>query len=171
MFIGHFAAAFAAKKADRKLSLGATFVAAQWLDLLWPVLLLTGIEHAEITTDAAAPLPLQYTDYPVSHSLLAVAGWSLLMGFPCPGGSCITNPAALPQSCKTCCKGHHCHGHGFQQMLAGGHPPVVLCSPQIRLGFKRFFESTFAELAVLSYAEIPARVEVHSAGVVPPLES
>lgn len=83
MFIGHFAAAFAAKKADRKLSLGATFVAAQWLDLLWPVLLLTGIEHAEITTDAAAPLPLQFTDYPVSHSLLAVAGWSLLMGFLC----------------------------------------------------------------------------------------
>ena len=55
----------------------------------------------------------------------------------------------------------------IQQMLAAGQPPVVLCSPQIRLGFKRFFETTFAELAVLSYAEIPPRVEVQNAGVVP----
>ena len=54
-----------------------------------------------------------------------------------------------------------------QQMLAAGQPPVVVCSPQVRLGFKRFFEATFAELAVLSYSEIPPRVEVQNAGVIP----
>ncbi len=54
-----------------------------------------------------------------------------------------------------------------QQMLAAGQPPVVICSPQLRLGFKRFFETTFAELAVLSYSEIPARVEIQSAAVIP----
>jgi flagellar biosynthesis protein FlhA len=54
-----------------------------------------------------------------------------------------------------------------QQMLSAGQPPVVICSPQIRLGFKRFFEASFAELAVLSYAEIPARVEVQNAAVIP----
>jgi flagellar biosynthesis protein FlhA len=54
-----------------------------------------------------------------------------------------------------------------QQMIAAGHPPVVLCAPQIRLGFRRFFESTFAELAVLSYAEIPPRVEIQNAAMVP----
>jgi flagellar biosynthesis protein FlhA len=54
-----------------------------------------------------------------------------------------------------------------QQMLAAGHAPVVLCAPQIRLAFRRFFESTFAELAVLSYAELPARVQVHNAGMIP----
>ena len=58
----------------------------------------------------------------------------------------------------------------FQQLLAAGHPPLVLCAPQIRLGFRRFFESTFSDLAVLSYAELPARVEVQSAAVVPSLE-
>jgi flagellar biosynthesis protein FlhA len=51
-------------------------------------------------------------------------------------------------------------------MLSSGHQPVVLCSPQIRLGFRRFFESTFADLAVLSYAEVPNRVEVQNAGMV-----
>jgi flagellar biosynthesis protein FlhA len=54
-----------------------------------------------------------------------------------------------------------------QQMLAVGQPPVVLCAPAIRLAFRRFFETTFAELNVVSYAELPSRVEVHNAGVIP----
>lgn len=80
MFIGHFAAAMAAKKIDSRPSLGATFFAAQWLDLLWPLLLLTGAEHVALATDPAAPIPLSFTDYPFSHSLVAVFGWSLLIG-------------------------------------------------------------------------------------------
>jgi len=55
----------------------------------------------------------------------------------------------------------------IQQMLAAGHPPVVLCAPQLRLAFRRFFEQTFGDLAVLSYAEIPPRVQVQSAAVIP----
>ncbi|MFO1497077.1 MAG: flagellar biosynthesis protein FlhA [Verrucomicrobiota bacterium] len=58
----------------------------------------------------------------------------------------------------------------FQQLLSAGHPPLVLCAPQIRLAFRRFFESTFSDLAVLSYAELPARVEIQSTAVVPSLE-
>jgi flagellar biosynthesis component FlhA len=42
----------------------------------------------------------------------------------------------------------------------------VLCSPQIRLAFRRFFEATFNELAVLSYAEVPPRIEIQPAGVI-----
>ena len=57
-----------------------------------------------------------------------------------------------------------------QQLLSVGNPPVVLCGPQIRLAFRRFFETTFAELAVLSYAEIPPRVEIQSATTLPALE-
>ncbi|MBI5801365.1 MAG: flagellar biosynthesis protein FlhA [Verrucomicrobia bacterium] len=53
------------------------------------------------------------------------------------------------------------------QMLATGHAPVVLCAPQIRLAFRRFFETTFADLAVLAYNEVPARVEVQNTAVVP----
>lgn len=54
-----------------------------------------------------------------------------------------------------------------QQMLAAGHPPVVLCAPQLRLAFRRFFEHMFGELAVLSYAEIPPRVPIQTAAVIP----
>ncbi len=57
-----------------------------------------------------------------------------------------------------------------QQMLAMGQQPVVLCAPQLRLAFRRFFENTFADLAVLSYAEVPARVQVQNAAVIPHLE-
>lgn len=57
-----------------------------------------------------------------------------------------------------------------QQMLATGQQPVVLCAPQLRLAFRRFFETTFADLAVLSYAEVPARVQVQNAAVIPHLE-
>ncbi|TWI85448.1 LexA-binding, inner membrane-associated putative hydrolase [Lacibacter cauensis] len=77
MFLGHFAVAFAAKKADKTLSLGSTMLAAQWLDLLWPVLLLTGTETAAIAP-AGSNIPLEFTSYPFSHSLLTVAGWALL---------------------------------------------------------------------------------------------
>ena len=57
-----------------------------------------------------------------------------------------------------------------QQMISGGHQPVVLCAPQLRLAFRRFFENTFSDLAVLSYAEIPPRVQVQNAAVIPSLE-
>ncbi len=58
----------------------------------------------------------------------------------------------------------------IQQMLTAGHPPVVLCAPQLRLAFRRFFENTFSDLAVLSYAEVPARVQVQNAAVIPAIE-
>jgi flagellar biosynthesis protein FlhA len=57
-----------------------------------------------------------------------------------------------------------------QQALAAGHPPVLLCAPQIRLAFRRFFEATFADLAVLSYAEVPSRVDIQSVATVPSFE-
>ncbi|HTB85534.1 MAG TPA: flagellar biosynthesis protein FlhA [Candidatus Sulfotelmatobacter sp.] len=57
-----------------------------------------------------------------------------------------------------------------QQMLAAGQQPVVLCAPQLRLAFRRFFENTFTDLAVLSYAEIPPRMQVQNAAVIPAFE-
>jgi len=37
MFIGHYAVAFAAKRAVPAVSLGTLFLAAQFIDGLWPV--------------------------------------------------------------------------------------------------------------------------------------
>jgi flagellar biosynthesis protein FlhA len=58
----------------------------------------------------------------------------------------------------------------IQQMMAAGQQPVVLCAPALRLAFRRFFENTFSDLSVLSYAEIPPRVQVQNAAVIPCLE-
>ncbi len=79
MFIGHFAMAFATKKVSKNISLGTTFLAAQWLDLLWPILLLTGIERVAINA-AGETIPLSFTHYPVTHSLLAASVWAVLAG-------------------------------------------------------------------------------------------
>jgi flagellar biosynthesis protein FlhA len=57
-----------------------------------------------------------------------------------------------------------------QQMMSAGQPPVILCAPQLRLAFRRFFESTFGDLAVLSYAEVPPRVQVQNHAVIPGME-
>ncbi len=43
--MGHFAVAYAAKRLAPRSSLGTLFFAAQFLDLLWPVLVLTGVER------------------------------------------------------------------------------------------------------------------------------
>ena len=80
MFIGHFAVAFAAKKLSPKTSLGMLVLAAEWIDLIFPVLILAGLEHAGIRPGANAFLRLDLTDYPISHSLVAVLGWSVLLG-------------------------------------------------------------------------------------------
>jgi flagellar biosynthesis protein FlhA len=58
----------------------------------------------------------------------------------------------------------------IQQLLTAGQPPIIMCAPQIRLAFRRFFETTFADLTVLSYAEVPSRVQIQNAGIVPSLE-
>ncbi len=52
----------------------------------------------------------------------------------------------------------------IQGLLASGQAPVVLCGPHIRLAFRRFFEATFSDLTVLSYSEVPSRVDIQSAG-------
>jgi flagellar biosynthesis protein FlhA len=58
----------------------------------------------------------------------------------------------------------------IQQLLSAGQPPIIMCAPQIRLAFRRFFETTFADLTVLSYAEVPSRVQIQNAGIVASLE-
>jgi len=48
VFIGHFALGFAAKRVAPQTSLGTLFLAAQFVDLLWPTLLLLGVERVAI---------------------------------------------------------------------------------------------------------------------------
>jgi len=80
MFLGHFALALGAKRAAPATSLGTLILAAQLVDLLWPTLLLLGLETVRIAPDATAVTPLEFVSYPITHSLAAVIGWAILFG-------------------------------------------------------------------------------------------
>lgn len=78
MFVGHLAVALGAKRVEPSLPLGAAVAAAFGLDLLWPLLLLAGIEVVQVNAHDTAFTNLAFVSYPWSHSLLMVLGWSLL---------------------------------------------------------------------------------------------
>ncbi|MFQ5797847.1 MAG: hypothetical protein ACE5H0_04025 [Bacteroidota bacterium] len=80
MFIGHYAAGFATKKFAPRLSLGTLFFAAQFLDLLWPIFLLLRIEHVRIDPGNTLVTPLDFYEYPFTHSLVSAGGWALVFG-------------------------------------------------------------------------------------------
>jgi len=94
MFLGHYGIALAAKRAAPRTSLGALTFAAEFLDELWPILLLLGIEQVRIApwlithTSSTFPsgrhttsaTPLDFVYYPFSHSLLMALVWGALIG-------------------------------------------------------------------------------------------
>ena len=80
MFIGHQGVAFAAKRAAPEVSLGVLFLATMWLDLVWPVLLLLGIETVEIKPGITTVTPFDFISYPWSHSLLFAGLWGVAFG-------------------------------------------------------------------------------------------
>jgi hypothetical protein len=80
MFIGHFGLALAAKKIAPRTSLGALFLAAEFADFIWPIFLLLGIEHVRIAPGITTVTPLDFYDYPISHSLLTLTLWSAMVG-------------------------------------------------------------------------------------------
>ena len=80
MFIGHFAVALAAKRAAPRLSLGVLFVAGLFADILWPVLVVLGVERVEILPGATVMTPLDFISYPYSHSLALLIVWGVLFG-------------------------------------------------------------------------------------------
>ena len=80
MFIGHYGVAMAGKKVNSRPSLGTLFLAAQFLDILWPVFILLGWERVEIEQVQKQFLTLHFTSYPFSHSLAAALLWSVVFG-------------------------------------------------------------------------------------------
>jgi hypothetical protein len=78
VFIGHYAVALASKRFARQTSMGVLLTAALLLDLLWPVFVLLGWETVRIEPGNTAFTPLNFVSYPISHSLLAAAGWATL---------------------------------------------------------------------------------------------
>jgi membrane-bound metal-dependent hydrolase YbcI (DUF457 family) len=80
MFIGHFGLGMAGKGTLRRPSLFVYLMAAQWLDLIWPIFLLLGWEHVKIVGGNNPLLNISFIYYPFSHSLLFSVIWSLIYG-------------------------------------------------------------------------------------------
>jgi LexA-binding, inner membrane-associated putative hydrolase len=80
MILGHYGLALAAKRAAPRPSLGTFAFAAQWLDELWPILVLAGLERVRVAPGLMAANPLDFEYYPYSHSLAAAIVWSVLLG-------------------------------------------------------------------------------------------
>ncbi len=78
MFLGHYAVAFSLKRVEPKLSLGTLFLAVQLVDVLWGFFLLTGWEQVRIDPGFTAVTPLQFTSFPITHSLVGTVAWSLV---------------------------------------------------------------------------------------------
>lgn len=99
VFLAHFGVGFGAKRLAPAVSLGSLFLAAQFIDLLWPSLLMLGIEQVTILRDHSQHPPLLFTHYPISHSLLMVLVWSALVAFvyrllrPYPRGALVLGAA------------------------------------------------------------------------------
>lgn len=81
MFIGHFAVAFAAKRAAPEIKLGTAILAATFLDVLWPAFIVAGLEVVKIVPGATAFTPLRFVSYPFSHSLVMTLLWAGLFAW------------------------------------------------------------------------------------------
>ena len=79
MFVGHLALALAAKRVDSETSLGWFVAAVILLDLVWPILVLAGVERVSIIPGATEFTPLLFVSYPWSHSLAMSIVWGLLL--------------------------------------------------------------------------------------------
>lgn len=80
MFIGHFGVAVAGKRFAPRTSLATLFLAAQFLDVLWPIFLLLGFEHYRVVPEITKVQPLDFYDYPYTHSLSMALRWALAFG-------------------------------------------------------------------------------------------
>jgi len=76
MFIGHYGVALAAKKLDKSIPLGLLFFATQFVDILFFVFVLVGVERVSIVPGITAVSPFDFTYYPYSHGLMASLLWA-----------------------------------------------------------------------------------------------
>jgi hypothetical protein len=83
MFVGHYSASFAGKAAESRIPLWVLFLAVQWIDVLWGIFVLLGIEKVRIVPGITASNALDLYYMPYTHSLAGVLGWSVFAFVVC----------------------------------------------------------------------------------------
>ena len=80
MFIGHYGVAFGAKPVAPAIPLWVYFIAVQWLDVVWSVLVLLGVEKLHIVPGFTEANPYDLYYMPYTHGLPGAIGLSLALG-------------------------------------------------------------------------------------------
>jgi hypothetical protein len=80
MFIGHYGVSFAAKPVGTRVPLWVWFIAVQWLDVIWSVLVLIGIEKLRIVPGFTEANPYDLYYMPYTHGLPGSIVCSLILG-------------------------------------------------------------------------------------------
>jgi hypothetical protein len=81
MFVGHYAPGLGLRRASGGVPLWVLFLAVQFVDVLWSILIMLGVEKVRITPGFTASSPLDLYYMPYTHSLVASVGWALLLGW------------------------------------------------------------------------------------------
>jgi len=76
MFVGHYAAAFAAKAVEPKAPMWTLAAACQLIDIGWSSFIVAGVEHARVDPTLQGSTLVLY-DMPWTHSLAAALAWSI----------------------------------------------------------------------------------------------
>ena len=77
MFVGHYAAALALKKVEKRASLGVLFLAVQFVDILFFPFVLLGIERINIIENYTDSTHFELEYMPYTHSLVGSLLWAL----------------------------------------------------------------------------------------------
>ena len=83
MFVGHYGVALAARGAEKRLPLWLYFLAVQWVDVVWTVLIYFGVERVSIVPGVNPSGPLVFDYYPYTHSLAAGLCWAAIAFMAC----------------------------------------------------------------------------------------
>jgi hypothetical protein len=76
MFVGHYAAAMAAKAIEPKAPMWTLAAASQLVDIGWSAFIITGVEHARVDPSLPGSTLVLY-DMPWTHSLPMALVWSV----------------------------------------------------------------------------------------------
>jgi hypothetical protein len=80
MFVGHYSVSFAARPLCRGVPLWVWFIAVQWLDILWSLFVLLGIEKLHIVPGFTEANSYDLYYMPYTHGLLGAISFSALFG-------------------------------------------------------------------------------------------
>jgi hypothetical protein len=80
MFIGHYGVALAAKPVQKQIPLWLLFIAVQWLDVVWSVLVMLGIEKLRIVKGFTEANSMDLYYMPYTHGLIGALCLSAVLG-------------------------------------------------------------------------------------------